>query len=105
MEEVRIGVIGLGNVGSGTLAILAENADQIALKLGFRLKGAAVCSRTVASKCIPESLGTVFKTTDWRQVVERQDADIVAERVGGHGTAAEIIDAALAQTTSVFETN
>ena len=53
MEEVRVGIIGLGNVGSGTLAILADNADQIAVKLGFRMKVAAVCSRTVASKSIP----------------------------------------------------
>ena len=44
MQEVNVGIVGLGNVGSGTLAILAENADQIALKLGFRLNVAAVCS-------------------------------------------------------------
>ena len=31
----HVGVIGLGNVGSGALSILAANADQIALKLGF----------------------------------------------------------------------
>ena len=33
MQEVNVGIVGLGNVGSGTLAILAGNADQIALKL------------------------------------------------------------------------
>ena len=43
MKEVRVGIVGLGNVGSGTLAILAENADQIALKLGFRLTVSAIC--------------------------------------------------------------
>jgi len=47
MDEVNVGIVGLGNVGSGTLAILADNADQIASKLGFRLKVAAVCSRRV----------------------------------------------------------
>ena len=41
MEEVSLGIIGLGNVGTGTLTILAENAEQISLKLGFRLKVAA----------------------------------------------------------------
>ena len=50
MDEVGLGIIGLGNVGSGTLAILADNAEQIALKLGFRLKVTAVCSRTAHSK-------------------------------------------------------
>src|SRR5712692_4824896 len=105
MEEVRVGIIGLGNVGSGTLAILAENADQIALKLGFRLTVSAVCSRSVASKAIPEILGPVFKTADWRQLVERPDVDIVAELVGGTITAAEVIDAAIAHKKSVVTAN
>src|ERR1039458_2450798 len=68
MQEVNVGIVGLGNVGSGTIAILAGNAEQIALKLGFRLKVAAVCSRSVAAKSIPESLGLVFRTADWREV-------------------------------------
>jgi homoserine dehydrogenase len=105
MEEVKVGIIGLGNVGSGTLALLAENADQIALKLGFRLKVAAVCSRTVAAKSVPEALGPVFKTADWRQVVERPDVDIVAELIGGTTAAAEIIDAAIAHKKSVVTAN
>src|SRR6185503_19551584 len=96
MEEVRVGIVGLGNVGSGTLAILAENADQIALKLGFRLTVSAVCSRSVASKSIPSALGPVFRTTDWRQIVDRPDVDIVAELVGGTAIAAEIIEASIA---------
>ena len=36
MQQVNVGIIGLGNVGSGALAILTENAEQIALKLGFQ---------------------------------------------------------------------
>ncbi len=56
MDEVRIGIVGLGNVGSGTLAILAGNADQIALKLGFRLKVVALCSRSIHRKQLPAAL-------------------------------------------------
>jgi homoserine dehydrogenase len=105
MEEVRVGIVGLGNVGSGTLDILAENADQIALKLGFRLTVTAVCSRSVGSKALPDSLGSVFKTPDWREVVARPDVDIVAELVGGTQTAGEIIDAAIANKKSVVTAN
>ncbi len=47
MQEVNVGIIGLGNVGSGTLAILTENAEQIALKLGFPLRVKAICSRSL----------------------------------------------------------
>jgi len=53
MQPVNVGIVGLGNVGLGTLEILAENADQIALKLGFPLRVAAVCSRNVQDKRLP----------------------------------------------------
>ena len=105
MQHVNVGVIGLGNVGSGTLAVLADNADQIALKLGFRLRVTAVCSRSVEAKKLPESLGAVHRTTDWRQVVAHPDVDIVAELVGGTSVAAEIIDGAIANKKSVVTAN
>jgi homoserine dehydrogenase len=105
MEEVNIGIVGLGNVGSGTLAILAENANQIALKLGYRLKVAAVCSRSVHSREIPAALEPVFKTTDWREVVTHPDVQIVAELVGGTGVAAEIVNCAIENHKSVVTAN
>ena len=105
MQKVSVGIIGLGNVGTGTLGILAENADQIAQKLGFRLRVKAVCSRSVQTKEIPESLGSVVKTTDWREVVEHPEVDIVAELVGGTGVAREILDAAIRQKKSIVTAN
>jgi homoserine dehydrogenase len=105
MQPVRVGIVGLGNVGMGTLALLAENAEQIALKLGFPLQVKAVCSRTVASKHLPEALGPVARTADWRQVVEDPEVDIVAELVGGTDAAAAIIDAAIAHRKSVVTAN
>src|SRR5579864_2628993 len=105
MQPLNVGVIGLGNVGSGTLAVLTDNAAQIALKLGFPLQVTAVCSRSVESKKLPESLGRVYRTTDWRQVVSRPDVDIVVELVGGTGVAAEMIDGAIANRKSVVTAN
>jgi homoserine dehydrogenase len=105
MRQVKVGIVGLGNVGSGTLAILAENAEQIALKLGFRLQVAAVCSRSVQNKSIPASLGDVVRTTDWREVVSHPEVDIVAELVGGTGVAREIIDGAISNHKSVVTAN
>ncbi|MDW8354186.1 MAG: homoserine dehydrogenase [Bryobacterales bacterium] len=105
MQEVRVGIVGLGNVGLGTLTILAENAEQIALKLGFPLRVTVVCSRSVAAKRLPEGLGEVCKTTDWRDVVSHPDVDIVAELVGGTTVAAEIIEGAIAHRKSVVTAN
>src|SRR5262245_935263 len=105
MKQVNVGIVGLGNVGSGTLAILAENADQIALKLGFRLTVSAVCSRSIENKSIPQSLGSVVRTTDWHEVVQNPDVDIVAELVGGTGVAQEIVKGAIAHRKSVVTAN
>jgi homoserine dehydrogenase len=105
MDEVRVGVIGLGNVGGGTLAILAENAGQIATKLGFGLRVAAVCSRSVGSTALPPALGAVYRTTDWREVVAHPEVDIVAELVGGTATAREILDAAISNRKSIVTAN
>ena len=105
MDEVGLGIIGLGNVGSGTLTILADNAEQIALKLGFRLKVVAVCSRTAHAKKLPESLGPVFRTTDWREVVMHPEVQIVAELVGGTTVPAEIFDAAIEHRKSMVTAN
>ena len=105
MSDVNVGIVGLGNVGLGTLTILAENAGQIALKLGFHLQVKAICSRRVETKPLPETLGDVFKTSDWRQVVSHPEVDVVAELVGGTSVAAEIIDGAIAHKKSVVTAN
>ena len=97
--------VGLGNVGSGTLDILAENADQIALKLGFPLRVAAVCSRNVRGKKIPAALGSPLRTTNWREVVDHPDIQIVAELIGGTTVAREVIEAAAAAGKSVVTAN
>ncbi len=105
MPEVNVGIVGLGNVGMGALAILTENADQIALKLGFRLNVAAVCSRGIESKTLPASLGQALKTSDWREVVAHPAVDIVAELVGGTVAAKDIIDAAITEKKSIVTAN
>src|SRR5579872_4540518 len=105
MNDVNVGVIGLGNVGSGALTILAANADSIALKLGFRLRVTAVCSRSVATRDLPPALSSAERTADWRDVVGNPNVDIVAELIGGTTVAREIIDAAIANGKSIVTAN
>jgi homoserine dehydrogenase len=105
MQPVNIGIIGLGNVGEGTLTILTESAANIEAKLGFPLRITAVCSRGIAKKKLPPELSSIFKTADWREVVNRPDVDVVVELIGGTGAAREIIDAAIANGKSVVTAN
>jgi homoserine dehydrogenase len=64
-----------------------------------------VCDLLVESKKLPEALGPVLKTTDWREVVQHPDVDIVVELVGGTTVAAEIIEAAISNHKSVVTAN
>jgi homoserine dehydrogenase len=105
MQQVNVGIVGLGNIGGGTLTILAENAEQIDLKLGFRLRVKAVCDVNLDKKTLPPGLGPVFKTTDWRELVAQPDLHIVTELVGGTTVASEIIHAAIAAKKSVVTAN
>ncbi len=105
MQRVNVGIVGLGNVGMGTIAVLTENQKQIALKLGFELKVKAVCSPRVASKAFPPQLSGALRTTDWREVVNHPDIDIVAELIGGTTVAKEVITGALKQRKSIVTAN
>jgi homoserine dehydrogenase len=105
MQRVNVGIVGLGNVGMGTIAVLTENARQISQKLGFDLKIKAVCSPSVATKQLPSSLKGVFKTADWREVVRHPDVDIVTEVVGGITVAKDILTCAIEQRKSIVTAN
>ncbi len=105
MEPVRVAIIGVGNVGGGTLTILAENAEHIGSKLGFPLQVRVVCDLKIAEKKLPPGLEAVERLTDWRQAVAHPEVEIVAELVGGVTVAEEIILGAIAHKKSVVTAN
>jgi homoserine dehydrogenase len=105
MEPINVGIIGLGNVGAGTLDILAENAELITQKLGFPLQVRALCSRGVAARNLPAAFSSALRTADWRDVIDHPDIHVVAELVGGTGVARQIIEAAAARGKSVVTAN
>lgn len=102
--EVTVGLIGLGNVGQGTLQILTENAKSIAEKLGFPLVVKAVCSRNISAKKLVFP-AEVIRTADWREVVENPEIDIIVEAVGGTATARSVIEESLTHHKSVVTAN
>ena len=105
MDDVNIGIVGLGNVGFGTVTILAENAEQIALKLGFGLRVKVVSSLDANAIALPEALGSVERSLDWRQVATHPEVDIVVELVGGTTVAREILETAIDHKKSVITAN
>jgi homoserine dehydrogenase len=107
VTPINIGIIGLGNVGGGSLQILRDNADAIEARLGFPLRVRAICSRSAATRTPPaaEGLPGLIVTDDWRAVVDDPEIAIVAELIGGTTVAAEVIEAAIARGKSVVTAN
>jgi homoserine dehydrogenase len=94
MQQVNLGMIGGGTVGSGVFHALKLNGGLMASRIGVN-----VAIRKVAVKAFDEPrpypiLRSVM-TTDWREVVNNPDVHIVSELVGGTTLAREIILSAL----------
>ena len=105
MTEIGVGVIGVGNVGSGTIQILTENRKSIQEKLGFSLVVKAACSRSIYTKTIAGLGQDTLLTSEWKDVVSHPEVDIVVETVGGIATAAQIIETSLRNHKSVVTAN
>ncbi|MGA8593677.1 MAG: homoserine dehydrogenase [Bryobacteraceae bacterium] len=103
--EVGVALAGLGNVGSGALEILTENAAQIREKLGFSLQVKAICARSFEGKKLPLVPSDVLKTTNWQDICRHPEVDIVTELIGGTGVAASLIEASLRAGKSVVTAN
>lgn len=105
MKSVKIGLVGLGNVGGGTLRILADNGDHTTRKLGFPLAVTKICSRNVHALSIGSIPENISRTTHWEEVVSDPEVDVVAELVGGTTVARQIIESAIANGKSVVTAN
>jgi homoserine dehydrogenase len=88
MSVVKVGLLGLGVVGTGTWEVLTRNAEEIARRAGRRIEVAAVAVRNVAKarRLVGEG---VLVTSDGMEVVRHPDIDIVVELIGGDTVARE----------------
>ena len=92
MRDVNVGIVGLGTVGGSTLRILDESADELARKLGFRLRVRAAASLEIEARS--ERHGRLL-TRAWQEVVEHPEVEIVVELVGGTTVAFDVLRGAL----------
>jgi homoserine dehydrogenase len=94
MQQVNLGMVGGGTVGSGVFHALQQNGGLMASRIGVK-----VAIRKVAVKSLdeprPYPISRPLMTANWREVVESPDIHIVAELVGGTTIAREIILTAL----------
>jgi len=94
-RTIRIGVIGLGTVGTGTVKVLLEHRREVERRLGCKLELRFICSRSIRKRDLSWLGQPVEITADWKQVVRHPEVDIVVELVGELATARAIAQAAL----------
>lgn len=82
MKEIKIGVLGLGVVGSGTVRILQENADEIAHRVGARLVVKKIAVRS-PDKPRAVTVDRALLTDNPNEVIDDPEIQILAELIGG----------------------
>ncbi|MCK9571804.1 MAG: homoserine dehydrogenase [Candidatus Omnitrophica bacterium] len=104
MRKVNIGIIGFGNVGSGTAKILLSRKSFLAQKIGVEINIKKVCDKDITSKR-NVSLDKSILTRDASAILNDPQIDIVVELMGGVHPAKEFILEALKKGKNVVTAN
>ncbi len=104
MHPIRIGLLGLGNVGKGVYTVLRRNQEEIRGRAGRGIEVAAIAVRDVA-RARAYVGSEVEVTDDAASLVKRPDIDIVVELIGGYTVAREMVLEAIAQGKHVVTAN
>jgi homoserine dehydrogenase len=102
VREVRVGICGLGTVGSGTFNLIGKNSAEIARRTGALVKVTHVGCRRDHPDC---DLSGVKVSRDVLEVVRDPDVDIVLELIGGTDTAMDLVVEAIANGKHVVTAN
>ena len=101
--SVRIGLVGTGTVGGGCIDIIQKHRDDFKRHYGVDIELARVCSRTPKG-AEAHGVGHLF-TSDYKDIVNDPDIDLVVELVGGTGIAHDIVCDALRAGKNVVTAN
>lgn len=102
MNPVKVGIAGLGTVGSGTVNILRRNADEIARRVGRPIEIAHIGARRDNPAC---DISGIRVSRDVMEVARDPEIDILIELIGGTTTARELVLTAIANGKHVVTAN
>lgn len=102
MKPVKIGICGLGTVGSGTLNVLADNAELIAARAQAQLQVIHVGARRDNPVC---DLSGIRVSRDIFEVARDPEVEILVELIGGTIVARELVETAIRAGKNVVTAN
>lgn len=102
MNVVKIGLCGLGTVGSGTVNVLQRNAQVINARAGCAIEIAQIGARRDNPAC---DLGDIPVTRDIFEVAANPDIDLLVELIGGTTVARDLVLKAIENGKHVVTAN
>ena len=102
MEAVRVGICGLGTVGSGVANLLKQNSEEILRKTGRDISLVHVGARRDHPDC---DLSGIRVSRDIFAVANDPQVDIICELIGGTDVALELVRQAIKNGKHVVTAN
>jgi len=104
VKPVKVGLLGLGTVGGGTMNVLYRNAKEISRRAGREIVVTRAAARDYDASAI-DGLHSVTVGDDAFAVVRDPEIDIVIELIGGYSPARELVLEAIANGKHVVTAN
>ncbi|NPV03344.1 MAG: homoserine dehydrogenase [Syntrophaceae bacterium] len=104
MKTIQAGLIGFGNIGSGTVKLLLENGGLIEKRLGARIVIRRIADLDLKTPR-PVAVDRKILTRDARAILNDPEISIVIELVGGYEPAKSFILEAIRQGKHVVTAN
>jgi homoserine dehydrogenase len=104
MKPARIGILGLGTVGCGTINVLARNREEITRRAGREIKVVQASARDL-KKTRPCPTNDIELVADSLAIVRNPDIEVVVELIGGHEPARALVLEAIAHGKHVVTAN
>ncbi len=104
MKSVKIGILGLGTVGSGVYELLTRNDGLIQMKSGIRIEIGKCADTNLERKRKLRVPDEIF-TPSAEEVLEDPGIDIAIELIGGTEVARELVLSALKRKKHVVTAN
>ena len=104
LEPVKVGLLGLGTVGGGTVNVLRRNAEEISRRAGRGIIVSHASARDINKPRICQT-GGIKLTENPIEVVSDPEVSIVVELIGGDTLARELVLKAIANGKHVVTAN